>query len=85
MTGLPAYLRLVEREHVVSDRPALAIRDVPGARCEARPAGVAVDMLVLHQAAGESVHYVVEPDGSVVRLVAERVGEMMVGKGKRRG
>ena len=71
MTGLPAYLRLVEREHVVSDRPALAIRDVPGARCEARPAGVAVDMLVLHQAAGESVHYVVEPDGSVVRLVAE--------------
>ncbi len=71
MTALPPYLRVVERQYVVSDRPALPIRDTLGARSEARPEGVPVDMLVLHRGVGPSVHYVVEPDGSVVRMVPE--------------
>ncbi len=71
MTVLPPYLRVVERDYIVSDRPALSIRDEMGGRSEARPEGVPVDMLVLHQDVVPSVHYVVEPDGSVVRQVAE--------------
>ena len=65
----------------------LAIRDLPSPNQDDRPAGVPIDMLILHytgmqsaQAAVErlrdpaakvSSHYVVDEDGFVLRLVAE--------------
>lgn len=66
---------------------SLAIRDLPSPNHDARPAGVPIDMLILHytgmrsgQAAIDrlrdpqarvSSHYVVEEDGAVFRLVPE--------------
>jgi N-acetylmuramoyl-L-alanine amidase len=71
----------------MSDRPALPIRDLPSPNHDERPAGVPVDMLILHYtgmktaaaaierlrdpAAQVSSHYVVDEDGSVLRLVPE--------------
>jgi N-acetylmuramoyl-L-alanine amidase len=65
----------------------LHIRDLPSPNADARPESVPIDMLILHYtgmrsaqaaigrlrdpAARVSAHYVVEEDGSVVRLVPE--------------
>ena len=65
----------------------LAIRDLPSPNQDDRPDGCPVDMIILHytgmRTAGEAIarlrdpaakvssHYVVDEDGSVVRLVAE--------------
>ena len=65
----------------------LRVRDLPSANHDDRPAGLPIDMLVLHYtgmrtgaeaiarlrdpAARVSSHYVVEEDGGVIRLVAE--------------
>ncbi len=87
MTHLPPYLRPLDRPLVASVRPALPIRDLPSPNQDARPAGAPIDTLVLHasrmKTVGEavarlrdpsaclSVHYVVDEDGSVLRLVPE--------------
>jgi N-acetylmuramoyl-L-alanine amidase len=83
----PSWLREVAAPHAASDRPALAITDLPSPNHDARPDGVAIDMLILHYTgmksareaierlrdpvAQVSAHYVVDEDGSVVRLVPE--------------
>ena len=83
----PSWLREVAQPHAVSDRPALAITDLPSPNHDARPDGVPIDMLILHYTgmksareaierlrdpmAQVSAHYVVDEDGSVVRLVPE--------------
>lgn len=87
MSVRPASLTQVERVPVAAARPALPIRDLPSPNCDARGEGTAVDMLILHYtgmksvqeaierlrdpAAAVSSHYVVDEDGSVVRLVPE--------------
>ena len=83
----PSWLREVVQPHVASDRSALAITDLPSPNHDARPNGVPIDMLILHYTgmksardaierlrdplAQVSAHYVVNEDGSVVRLVPE--------------
>lgn len=83
----PDWLREVARPPVASDRPALPIRELPSPNHDARPDGVPIDTLILHYtgmksareavdrlrdpAAGVSSHYVVDEDGSVLRLVPE--------------
>lgn len=87
MNHRPSYLRAVERRPAASDRPALPIVDLPSPNHDARPDDVPVDMLILHYtgmksaqdaidrlrdpAAKVSSHYIVDEDGSVLRLVPE--------------
>ncbi len=87
MNDRPPWLRAVPRPQAASTRPALPIQDLPSQNFDARPDGVAIDMLVLHYtgmksaedavsrlrdpAAQVSSHYVVDEDGSVLRLVSE--------------
>ena len=67
--------------------PPLPIRDLPSPNHDDRPAGVPIDTLILHYtgmqtaqaaidrlrdpAAQVSAHYVVEEDGTVLRLVPD--------------
>jgi N-acetylmuramoyl-L-alanine amidase len=85
--AIPPYLRSVEQvyPHAVSTRPALPIQDLPSPNQDERDQPI--DMLVLHYtgmksaqaaidrlrdpAAAVSSHYVVDEDGTVVRLVPE--------------
>ena len=87
MNHRPSHLRAVEPRPAASARPALPIIDVPSPNHDARPDNMPVDMLILHYtgmktakdaidrlrdpAAKVSSHYVVDEDGSVLRLVAE--------------
>jgi len=62
-------------------------KDIPSPNCDARPGGAAIDMLVIHYtgmqsadaalarltdpASQVSAHYLIDEDGSVIRLVSE--------------
>jgi len=87
VTGRPP-LRLVRPADVDPfDPPGPEIRDLPSPNHDERPAGMPVDMLILHytgmQTAQEAVdrlrdpaakvssHYVIDEDGTILRLVAE--------------
>ncbi len=86
MTGATAH-RVAAHRAAAHGRPPDAVHEAPSPNQDARPAGVTVDMLILHYtgmrsaraaldrlcdpAARVSSHYVVEEDGRIWRLVAE--------------
>jgi N-acetylmuramoyl-L-alanine amidase len=81
------FLRVVERTPIASSRPALAVHDLISPNQDERPDGAKVDMLILHttgtktaaEAVGRlrdpttkaSMHYLLDQDGQVLRLVPE--------------
>ncbi|HEY8289733.1 MAG TPA: N-acetylmuramoyl-L-alanine amidase [Acetobacteraceae bacterium] len=87
-TPARAKLRAVPAARSRADRPILHITDLPSPNADDRPDGTPIDILLIHYtgmqtgqeaidrlrdpAARVSSHYVVNEDGSVLRLVEER-------------